>query len=88
MKGKDAMSRLSVLVLSLGLASSVVGCADFTVGVCDCDRDPRGCERYAMGGGGPGCAGGHHGVAPALTPVPVQVPSIDAPKPIPVAPAR
>jgi hypothetical protein len=86
-KGKDAMRRLSVLVVSLGILNAVVGCCSHYAGVCDCDRDPRGCERYTAGSN---TIVGRCG-SPVLTPIPVAAPVpgtvIDAPKPLP-APAR
>lgn len=81
------MRQIPVLVCSLSLLSAALGCEclNHTAGVCDCQNDPRGCERYTM-----------H--APVVaTPVPVNgtivspvpgtlAPAPEAIKPLPVPP--
>jgi hypothetical protein len=76
------MRHISMIVCSLGLLSAAVGCCcEHMAGVCDCEKDPRGCERYNMGYYG---TVSNRNPALALTPVPAPATNIDAPKPLPV----
>jgi hypothetical protein len=74
-KGKDAMRRIPVLLCSLSLLSAAIGCEclNHTAGVCDCQNDPRGCERYTM----------HtpYGAAPAQATIVAPVPATTTPAP-------
>jgi hypothetical protein len=85
-KGKDAMRRIPVLLCSLSLLSAAIGCEclNHTAGVCDCQNDPRGCERYSMHTPYAGCASA---AVPAtiVAPVPATTtPAPEAPKLTPI----
>jgi hypothetical protein len=79
------MRQIPVLLCSLALLSTAFGCSwdclNHTAGVCDCQNDPRGCDRYTM----------HAPIVPTpvpggiVTPVPATVaPAVDAAKPMPI----
>jgi hypothetical protein len=76
------MRKFSMLVCSLSLMGAALGCEclNHTAGVCDCQNDPRGCDRYSMHGPAYGTP------APVPAAIVAPVPAVVTPevvKPIP-----
>lgn len=81
------MRQIPVLLCSLSLLSAALGCEclNHTAGVCDCQQDPRGCDRYTLHPVAAPCGAAAAPIpATIVTPVPATTaPVPDVLKPVP-----